>query len=95
MSKGKPNGFGRDTRVESDTDLSFTWQIGFFKDSYNLEGKGSTTHYWNTGEKVNNEHIRAQQGLFSLDQPSTLWNGPVLEMDFKNDFRENQLINKD
>jgi len=46
MTNGKPNGFGRDFRSNSDDDESYSWQYGFFKDSFDIEGRGRLVHYY-------------------------------------------------
>lgn len=42
---GRPNGFGKDLRATGDNDLAHTVSWGFFKDGYNLYGKGRIYHH--------------------------------------------------
>ena len=90
LNKGKPNGFGRDYRSTSDNDKSNSWTWGFFKNSFNLEGKGRIYHIgFVNGTKSTYSIDTLEQGLYSLDQPSSLMLGPVDAIDFQNDFKYN------
>ena len=91
LNLGEPNGFGRVYRSTSDNDRSNSWSWGFFKNSYNLEGKGRIYHL--EYERNSMPQIATlEQGLYSLDQPSSVNMGPVVAMDFNDDFTKNQIF---